>query len=154
MEMPDDRGIVLAHFIASDDVEHSRSSVPTHRVLGGGAIFCDLGARGAQFMTPPKQYQHEIRCYIGDPDGYLVEVGQTADPVGDWSLCSRPNRVHEHSNRRCVPVGAPSDPSPRTDQRVADRLFRQDMLISEPARSVTLAAVSPSHIQNPAGIVE
>jgi len=33
----------------------------------------------------PKQHQYEIRCYIRDPDGYLIEVGQTTDPEGDWS---------------------------------------------------------------------
>ena len=41
--------------------------------------------RPGQQLTPPKQHQYEIRCYIRDPDGYLIEVGQTTDPVGDWS---------------------------------------------------------------------
>ena len=40
--------------------------------------------RGAQFVTPPIQRRYEIRCYIRDPDGYLIEVGQTTDPQGDW----------------------------------------------------------------------
>ena len=40
--------------------------------------------RGAQFLTPPKQHDYEIRCYIRDPDGYIIEVGQTTDPQGDW----------------------------------------------------------------------
>ena len=40
---------------------------------------------GCQFLTPPKQHQYEIRCYIRDPDGHLIEVGQTTDPEGDWS---------------------------------------------------------------------
>jgi lactoylglutathione lyase len=34
-------------------------------------------SRGAQFLTEPKVHQAEIRCYIRDPDGYLIEVGQT-----------------------------------------------------------------------------
>ena len=34
-------------------------------------------ARCAQFLTPPKQHATEIRCYIRDPDGYVIEVGQT-----------------------------------------------------------------------------
>jgi catechol 2,3-dioxygenase-like lactoylglutathione lyase family enzyme len=42
-------------------------------------------ALGAEFLTPPKQHQYEIRCYIRDPDGHLIEVGQTTDPDGDWS---------------------------------------------------------------------
>lgn len=38
-------------------------------------------SRGADFLTEPKQRETEIRCYIRDPDGYLIEVGQTTKPV-------------------------------------------------------------------------
>ena len=34
-------------------------------------------ARGAQFVTPPMDRGAEIRCYMRDPDGHLIEVGQT-----------------------------------------------------------------------------
>jgi lactoylglutathione lyase len=34
-------------------------------------------SRGAEFLTEPKVHESEIRCYIRDPDGYLIEVGQT-----------------------------------------------------------------------------
>jgi lactoylglutathione lyase len=36
-------------------------------------------SRGAHFLTEPKVHKDdgEIRCYIRDPDGYLIEVGQT-----------------------------------------------------------------------------
>ena len=34
-------------------------------------------SRGANFVTEPKVHPWEIRCYIRDPDGYLIEVGQT-----------------------------------------------------------------------------
>lgn len=35
------------------------------------------GARGAQFLTEPlDNHGWEWRCYIRDPDGYLIEVGQ------------------------------------------------------------------------------
>jgi hypothetical protein len=47
-------------------------------------VYAEWSARGAQFLTPPKQHQYEIRCYIRDPDGYIIEVGQTTDPEGDW----------------------------------------------------------------------
>ena len=47
-------------------------------------MYAEWSARGAQFLTPPKQHQYEIRCYIRDPDGHLIEVGQTTDPEGDW----------------------------------------------------------------------
>jgi len=137
---PPPEGIVLAHFIVSDDVERSRrfyTEVLGGRVVfsgpggltyvelanswiiinvGGGptddkpsvtletsrdpdrvssflnirvrdihAIYADWSSRGAQFLTPPKQHRDEIRCYIRDPDGHLIEVGQTTDPERDWS---------------------------------------------------------------------
>ena len=136
---PPPEGIVLAHFIVSDDVERSRrfyTEVLGGRVafsgpggltyvelanswniinVGGGptddkptviletpgdpdrvssflnirvkdihAVYTEWSGRGAQFLTPPKQHPYETRCYIRDPDGYLIEVGQTTDPKGDW----------------------------------------------------------------------
>jgi catechol 2,3-dioxygenase-like lactoylglutathione lyase family enzyme len=32
--------------------------------------------RGADFLTPPIDRGVEIRCYMRDPDGHLIEVGQ------------------------------------------------------------------------------
>jgi catechol 2,3-dioxygenase-like lactoylglutathione lyase family enzyme len=138
-ELPGPTGIVLAHFIVSDDVERSRefythvlggtvafSNGPLIYVAlantfiiintGGGptddkptvtletprdpdrvssflnirvadihAVYAEWSARGAHFLTPPKQHEFEIRCYIRDPDGHLIEVGQTTDPEGDWT---------------------------------------------------------------------
>ena len=128
-DIPPPEGIVLAHFIVSDDVERSRrfySEVLGGRVVfsgdvtyvalsnswiiinvGGGptddkpaviletprdpdrvssflnirvrdieAVYAEWSARGAQFLTPPKQHQYEKRCYIRDPDGHLIEVGR------------------------------------------------------------------------------
>src|SRR6202034_3126654 len=144
---PPAEGILLAHFIVSDDVERSRrfyTEVRGARVsysgpggltyvalsnswiiinVGGGptddkpevtletssdpnrvssflnirvgdihAVYSEWSARGAQFLTPPKQHQYEIRCYIRDPDGHLIEVGQTTDPQGDWVPDHWPSR--------------------------------------------------------------
>ena len=122
-------GIVLTHFIVSDDVERSRrfySEVLGGEVvrdgepsfgalancwininLGGGptddkptvtletppdpdrvssflnvrvadieGVHADWSARGAEFLTPPQDRGVEIRCYLRDPDGHLIEVGQ------------------------------------------------------------------------------
>jgi len=141
---PPDEGILLAHFIVSDDVERSRrfytevlggkvafSGEVTYVALanswiiinvGGGptddkpsvtletptdpdrvssflnirvrdihAVYDEWSARGAEFLTPPKQHQYELRCYIRDPDGHLIEVGQTTDPEGDWSPAQWPS---------------------------------------------------------------
>jgi catechol 2,3-dioxygenase-like lactoylglutathione lyase family enzyme len=32
--------------------------------------------KGAEFFTEPKNHGFEIRCYMRDPDGYIIEVGQ------------------------------------------------------------------------------
>src|ERR1700748_1403864 len=125
-------GIVLAHFIVSDDVERSRrfytevlggrlaysgpggltyvalsnswiiinvgggptddkptvtlepppdpdrvSSFLNIRVKDIAAVYAEWSARGAEFLTPPKVHETEIRAYVRDPDGYIIEVGQT-----------------------------------------------------------------------------
>jgi catechol 2,3-dioxygenase-like lactoylglutathione lyase family enzyme len=50
------------------------------RVADIHALYAEWSARGAQFLTPPIQRETEIRCYIRDPDGHLIEVGQTTAP--------------------------------------------------------------------------
>jgi catechol 2,3-dioxygenase-like lactoylglutathione lyase family enzyme len=125
-----DEGILLTHFIVSDDVERSRqfyadvlggetvragepsfvqlanswiiinagggptddkpeviletppdpnrtSSFLNIRVADIQAVYDQWSARGAEFLTPPQDRGAEIRCYIRDPDGHLIEVGQT-----------------------------------------------------------------------------
>ena len=130
-ELPNpSEGILLTHFIVSDDVERSRrfytdvlggevvlEGEPTIVALangwviinvGGGptedkptvileapsepdrtssflnlrvadiqAVYEDWSARGAEFLTPPQDRGAEIRCYMRDPDGHLIEVGQS-----------------------------------------------------------------------------
>jgi lactoylglutathione lyase len=39
-------------------------------------------SRGAKFITEPKVHATELRCYMRDPDGYLIEVGQTSITAG------------------------------------------------------------------------
>jgi len=46
------------------------------RVADIAAAYRDWSARGAEFLTEPKDHGREIRCYIRDPDGHLIEVGQ------------------------------------------------------------------------------
>jgi predicted enzyme related to lactoylglutathione lyase len=38
-------------------------------------------SRGATFLTEPIDKYGEIRCYIRDPDGYIIEVGQSKPGV-------------------------------------------------------------------------
>jgi catechol 2,3-dioxygenase-like lactoylglutathione lyase family enzyme len=34
-------------------------------------------SRGAEFITPPRDHYGETNCYMRDPDGYIIEVGQS-----------------------------------------------------------------------------
>lgn len=43
-------------------------------------------SRGARFITEPKVHSTELRCYMRDPDGYLIEVGQTTMTPGPLDL--------------------------------------------------------------------
>ncbi len=43
----------------------------------------DWGRKGAEFLTEPKDHALEIRCYMRDPDGYIIEVGQTTGGLKD-----------------------------------------------------------------------
>ena len=52
------------------------SSFLNIRVADIGSLYADWSARGAEFLTPPVDHGREIRCYIRDPDGHLIEVGQ------------------------------------------------------------------------------
>ena len=56
--------------------EHRASSFMNIRVADIAATYALWKSRGAQFLTEPKDHGTEIRCYIRDPDGYLIEVGQ------------------------------------------------------------------------------
>lgn len=47
------------------------------RVRDIARAYRDWSARGAVFLTEPKDHGYEIRAYIRDPDGHLIEVGQT-----------------------------------------------------------------------------
>jgi catechol 2,3-dioxygenase-like lactoylglutathione lyase family enzyme len=38
-------------------------------------------SRGATFLTEPIDKYGEIRCYIRDPDGYIIEIGQSKSNV-------------------------------------------------------------------------
>ncbi len=70
--------------LATPDDPNRVSSFVNIRVKDIEAVYSEWSSRGAHFLTPPKQHEYEIRCYIRDPDGHLIEVGQTTDPQGDW----------------------------------------------------------------------
>jgi lactoylglutathione lyase len=47
------------------------------RVADIATAYKEWSAKGAQFLTEPKDHGREIRAYIRDPDGHLIEVGQS-----------------------------------------------------------------------------
>ena len=53
------------------------SSFMNIRVADIQEIYGDWSAKGARFLTPPVDHGVELRCYLYDPDGHLIEVGQS-----------------------------------------------------------------------------
>jgi lactoylglutathione lyase len=52
------------------------------RVADIAAAYAEWSAKGAEFLTEPKDHGFEIRAYIRDPDDHLIEVGQTTPRPG------------------------------------------------------------------------
>lgn len=69
---PDKPAVTLRPPADADEV----SSFMNIRVADVHACYELWQSRGAQFLTEPKDRHDEIRCYIRDPDGYIIEVGQ------------------------------------------------------------------------------
>ena len=40
------------------------------------AFYANARSKGAEFLTEPLDRKAEIRCYLRDPDSYLIEIGQ------------------------------------------------------------------------------
>ncbi len=52
------------------------------RVADIHQIYDEWTARGADFITPPQDNGgYELRCYVRDPDGRIIEVGQATGMV-------------------------------------------------------------------------
>jgi catechol 2,3-dioxygenase-like lactoylglutathione lyase family enzyme len=60
------------------------------RVADIQACYREWSARGAVFLTPPIDRVAEIRCYMRDPDGYLIEVGQATGLLEGRLAAKRP----------------------------------------------------------------
>ena len=71
-----DKPTVTLSVIADPD---KISSFMNIRVADIQACYKLWKSRGAEFITEPIPKYGEIRCYIRDPDGYIIEVGQSTD---------------------------------------------------------------------------
>ena len=49
----------------------------TIRVPNCRTAYETLRSRGASFLTPPVEYEWEVRCFFRDPDGHLLEISET-----------------------------------------------------------------------------
>jgi lactoylglutathione lyase len=52
------------------------------RVADMARTYQEWSARGAEFLTEPRDHGREIRAYVRDPDGHLIEVGQATGLLG------------------------------------------------------------------------
>jgi catechol 2,3-dioxygenase-like lactoylglutathione lyase family enzyme len=60
---------------------HRTSAFLNIRVADIQLAYREWSSRGAEFLTPPTDRGPELRCYMRDPDGHLIEVGQTQGPA-------------------------------------------------------------------------
>ena len=70
----DDKPTVTLHTPQNPDEATSFMNI---RVADIHACYAAWRQQGAHFLTEPKEHATEIRCYMRDPDGYLIEVGQS-----------------------------------------------------------------------------
>ena len=63
--------------LAPPVIRNEASAFFNIRVADIDSTYRAWSARGAEFITEPRPRGPEIRCYLQDPDGYLIELGQT-----------------------------------------------------------------------------
>ena len=68
-------------FAPSADVDRV-SHAMTLRVADCQSAYEALRSRGATFLTAPHDWGSEVRCFLRDPDGHLVELSQSKPPDG------------------------------------------------------------------------
>jgi catechol 2,3-dioxygenase-like lactoylglutathione lyase family enzyme len=83
---PDKPDISVVNYEAGDTV----SSFMNLRVADIQACYEQWSAKGAEFVTPPIDRGAEIRCYMRDPDGYMIEVGQATGLLVGELAAKRP----------------------------------------------------------------
>ena len=62
-------------FVAPTDAQNVSHEM-TIRVPDCRAAYDVLRSRGAEFLTPPVEYEWEVRCFFRDPDGHLLEISE------------------------------------------------------------------------------
>ena len=83
---PDKPGISVVNYEPGD----TTSIFLNLRVADIQACYQEWKSKGAEFVTPPIDREAEIRCYMRDPDGYLIEVGQATGALHGHLAKKRP----------------------------------------------------------------
>ena len=83
---PDKPGISVVDYQPGD----TTSIFLNLRVADIQACYQSWKEKGAEFVTPPIDREAEIRCYMRDPDGYLIEVGQATGLLHGKLAAKRP----------------------------------------------------------------
>jgi catechol 2,3-dioxygenase-like lactoylglutathione lyase family enzyme len=83
---PDKPGISVVNYEPDD----TTSIFLNLRVADIDACYREWRERGAEFVTPPIDRGPEIRCYMRDPDGYMIEVGQSTGLLSGKLAKKRP----------------------------------------------------------------
>ena len=69
---PDKPQVTFAPPAEPDRVSHAM----TLRVDDCNAAYEALKELGAEFLTPPYDWRGEVRCFLRDPDGHLIELSE------------------------------------------------------------------------------
>jgi len=119
---PDKPGISVIEYQAGN----TTSIFLNLRVADIQACYEERKAKGAEFVTPPIDRGAEIRCYMRDRDGYLIEVGQSTGLLrgelakkrrcrpGTAATSRRPGGRWRSSTARAGPGPSASPTSSRT----------------------------------------
>jgi catechol 2,3-dioxygenase-like lactoylglutathione lyase family enzyme len=83
---PDKPGISMVDYQPGD----TASIFLNLRVDDIQARYQEWKAKGAEFVTAPIDRGAETRCYMRDPDGYLIEVGQSTGLLQGKLAAKRP----------------------------------------------------------------
>jgi catechol 2,3-dioxygenase-like lactoylglutathione lyase family enzyme len=65
--------------LAPPEPRASLSHAMTVRVSDCRAVYELVRARGGRFLTPPHDWGAEIRCFLRDPDGHLIEFSEAVE---------------------------------------------------------------------------
>ncbi len=80
-------GVLLTQFITVRSVARSRAFYS--EVLGGQVVL-EENLQGGRVHHAADRRGAEIRCYMRDPDGYMIEVGQATGVLQGQLATKRP----------------------------------------------------------------